>query len=146
MFTIPTIEPMKDNRPGTVLIDIDGTLVSMNDVENWDPYSLYQETILGGQTRDPNAINILPGVREKMVRWHAMGIKIVLTTARTESLRGVTEHTLETFGIVYDILIMGLNHGPRYVINDLDPNYPDQPKAIAINVKRNAGLEDVDLQ
>ena len=35
---------------------------------------------------------------------------------------------------------MGIERGPRYVINDLDPNYPGE-RAIAINIKRDSGIK-----
>ena len=64
---------------------------------------------------------------------------IVLTTARPEELRTHTIHELELSCVPYDKLIMGIERGPRYLINDLDPNKEGE-RAIAINLKRDKGL------
>ena len=41
--------------------------------------------------------------------------------------------------VSYDRLIMGIERGPRYLINDMDPNKPGE-RAIAINLIRDKGL------
>jgi hypothetical protein len=41
--------------------------------------------------------------------------------------------------IPYDKLIMGIERGPRYIINDMDPNKPGE-RAISINLKRDKGI------
>ena len=65
---------------------------------------------------------------------------IILTTARPEDLREHTEYELKKNGIPYHRLIMGIERGPRYLINDMDPNKPGE-RAIAINVIRNGGIQ-----
>jgi hypothetical protein len=35
---------------------------------------------------------------------------------------------------------MGIERGPRYLINDMDPNNPGE-RAIAINLKRDGGIK-----
>ena len=41
--------------------------------------------------------------------------------------------------VIYNVLIMGIERGPRYFINDMDPNNPGE-RAIAINLKRDKGI------
>ena len=65
---------------------------------------------------------------------------IILTTARPEDLRDHTVYELSKNSIPYDRLIMGIERGPRYLINDMDPNNPGK-RAIAINVTRNGGIK-----
>ena len=64
---------------------------------------------------------------------------IILTTARPEELRRHTELELVMNDIPFDRLIMGIERGPRYLINDLSPNEPGD-RAIAINLKRDEGI------
>ena len=64
---------------------------------------------------------------------------IVLTTARPEYMREHTEMELTKNGIPYHRLIMQIERGPRYLINDMDPKAPGY-RAIAINVKRDEGI------
>lgn len=110
----------------TYFLDIDGTLLEhIEDFEN-----IYKHTEL----------KALPGAKEKTVQWHCDGHMIVLTTARAESLRAITELQLHNAGIIYDVLIMGLGAGERILVNDIQENtktryYP--PKAVAYNVIRN---------
>ena len=47
---------------------------------------------------------------------------IILTTGRKEGMRRITEQQLESAGIVYDKLIMGIGGGARVLINDLKPD------------------------
>lgn len=70
------------------------------------------------------------------------GHMIILTTARPEYLRDHTVVELHENGVPYDRLIMGIERGPRYLINDTDPNNPGE-RAIAINVERDGGIKTV---
>ena len=74
-----------------------------------------------------------------MQRVNDEGHMIVLTTARPEYLRELTETELAKNGIPYHRLIMQIERGPRYLINDMDPNKPGE-RAIAINVTRDGGI------
>lgn len=67
------------------------------------------------------------------------GHMIVITTARPESLFDHTLMELSKNDIPFDKLIMGIERGPRYVINDKDP-VTDEDKAIAINLDRDKGI------
>ena len=64
---------------------------------------------------------------------------IILTTARPEDMREHTIMELQKNNVPYDRLIMGIERGPRYLINDLSPNEPGD-RAIALNLKRNEGI------
>jgi uncharacterized HAD superfamily protein len=106
----------------TYFIDIDGTLLEhIEDFEN-----VYQYSVL----------KALPGAKEKTVQWHCEGHMIILTTARAESLRDITETQLRNAGVVYDLLLMGLGSGKRVLINDIKDRYSFN-KADAHNIIRN---------
>jgi len=63
--------------------------------------------------------------------------QIVLTSARPEKFRKITEVQLKKTGIEYDNLLMGLFHGKRIIINDYSKSNPYK-SCDAINLKRNA--------
>lgn len=68
------------------------------------------------------------------------GSHIIITTARPEEYRNFTITELQTIGIKYHQLVMGIGRGTRYIINDKDPEYPDVDRAVGINLNRNEGL------
>ena len=121
------IEKPKGRR--TYFLDIDGTLLE---------YTMsFEESMVAKE------LPALPQAKEKTQEWHCRGDMIVLTTARPESARPITELQLHTAGIVYDRLIMGLGSGVRVLVNDVRPSQPD--KAVSYNVKRNVdGLTFID--
>jgi len=112
----------------TLFVDIDGTLLEHK--------GTFSDICL-------KEASLLPGARAKMNEWCSNEYTIILTTARRESLRRVTEKQLERLGIPYDSLVMGISKGQRIVINDRRPNGDDT--AFAINVDRNQGLEGVKI-
>jgi hypothetical protein len=115
--------------PKTLFIDIDGTILY-----HWgDP---------NAQTKYPPTL--LKGVLEKLAEWSMEEYRIILVTGRKESERNATIKQLESVGIVYDMLIMGLGRGDRVIINDMKPN-SNIPTAIAISLKRNEGICDIKL-
>jgi hydroxymethylpyrimidine pyrophosphatase-like HAD family hydrolase len=116
-------------RPKTIITDIDGTLI--------EHYGNAHEQLV----REPT---ILPNVINKFNEWDRKGFNIILITGRRESWRKKTEQQLQELGIYYDQLIMGVGGGPRILINDLKPD-SDAPTAIAINLKRNKGFDDVKI-
>ena len=120
---------MVDSRPKTIFCDIDGTLIYHNG------------TLTDQVVTTPK---ILEGVREKLNEWDRKGYNIILTTGRRESLRKVTEEQLTQLGIIYDQMIMGLGGGSRVLINDLK-TYSDKSTAVAINLKRNEGIKNVEV-
>jgi hypothetical protein len=118
-----------DIRPKTIFCDIDGTLVKHG------PPSL--------TSKSDYKMELLEGTIEKLLEWDKKGYNIILTTGRKESLRKVTEHQLTESGIFYDYLIMGIGGGTRYLINDDKPEGTES--AFAINLKRNEGINNIDI-
>lgn len=115
---------------GSIFCDIDGVLFHFED--NFS-------TSIRAEELKPcrEAIN-------KLIEWHRKGYKIILTTGRPEPTRAITEKQLYNAGMIYDQLVMGVGCGPRYLINDMDPE-DNIPKAIAINIKRDGGLKDIKI-
>ena len=112
-------------RPKTIFCDIDGTL--------WDHVGGVPEQATCSEHK------LLPNTKDAIDKWDRLGYRIILTTGRKESLRKKTEKELLRLGIVYDKLIMGIERGPRYLINDMDPKKPGE-RAIAINLERDKGI------
>lgn len=117
------------NRPKTVFIDIDGTLL------------FHHGDAIAQLAEYPE---LLEGVREKLITWDRKCYNIILTTGRRESTRHVTEVQLQNCGIIYDQLIMGIGGGERVVINDLKPG-SNEPTASAYCIERNAGLGAINI-
>jgi len=104
----------------------------------------------------------LPGTLEKLDEWYRADYKIILITGRRESMREQTVNQLARYKIHYDLLLMGLDRGPRVVINDLKETcieananayraaeegreYLSKPTAYAFNLYRNEGIQDIEL-
>jgi hypothetical protein len=83
---------------------------------------------------------VITSVSDNLNKWFYEGHHIVLTTARPETLRDHTEFELKTNNINYHQLVMGIERGPRYLINDMDPEKEGE-RAIGINLKRDKGFE-----
>ena len=113
----------------TILCDIDGTLI-----EHCPP------SITSKSTHIPK---ILDGTLDKLLEWEKKGYVIILTTARKECMRSITERQLAELGVFYDQLIMGLGSGRRILINDAKPNGLET--AECINLKRNEGIKNINL-
>jgi len=111
-------------KRNTYFVDIDGTIFVYRKFET---YKTSEAQVI----RKSKAF--LQKVRDE-------GHMIILTTARPEDLREHTEYELAKNNIPYDRLIMGIERGPRYLINDMDPNKPGE-RAIAINVIRDGGIQ-----
>tara|TARA_A100001515_G_C4550828_1_gene203356 strand:+ start:142 stop:495 length:354 start_codon:yes stop_codon:yes gene_type:complete len=116
------------NRPKTIFCDIDGTLINHN-----PPNEVYKTKPV-----------LLDGTIEKLIEWDRKGYNIILTTGRRESLRSITERQLESCGIFYDKLIMGIGGGVRVLINDLKEDASFET-AIAVNLVRNKGIKNVKI-
>ena len=119
-----------DNRPVTIFCDIDGTLVT--------------HTKPTDSQKPTHKLNLLEGTIEKILEWDKLGYNIILTTGRKESLRKVTEQQLAEVGIIYDLLIMGIGGGKRYLINDRKP-YGTEDYAFAVNLERNKGIKNIEI-
>ena len=117
----------------TWFIDIDGTLVKH--LENKEIDEGTKEELL------PYVLEFLEGIETR-------GDYIILTTARLEEHRQVTEKMLKEFGINYDQIIFGVGSQERIVVNDIKPvdafdggsRENPLPTAYAINVNRNEGF------
>ena len=108
----------------TYFVDIDGTIFVYRKFET------YKST----------DAEVIKESKQYLQQVKDRGHMIILTTARPEDMREHTIKELNINGIPYDRLIMGIERGPRYLINDMDPNNPGK-RAIAINVNRNGGIK-----
>ena len=108
----------------TIFSDIDGTLIEQVRFEDLDA----------------NVVNVLPGVTEKMNEWYEAGHYIVLTTARPDYLRLVTTLQMEKAGIRYHQLVMGIGREERILINNNSKGEPENARAMAVAVGRDAGF------
>jgi FMN phosphatase YigB (HAD superfamily) len=115
--------------PHTIICDIDGTLVE------------HQGDICKQHISD---LKILEGTLEKLKEWDRKGYRIILLTGRREGVRKFTEEQLSKAGIFYDLLIMGVGNGKRFLINDRKPSTAEET-AIAINLARNEGIKNVNI-
>ena len=105
-----------------LFVDIDGTLIT-NSSHHFPPYT---------GSGEPIEDNI-----DLLAELHEQGrARIILTTSRPERLRQLTIQELQTKGIPFDHLVMGLPHCQRIVINDFARSNP-YPSCSAINIPRN---------
>ena len=111
-----------NNRPKTILCDIDGTLV-----EHVPPLE---------SAKPDFKIKLIPGTLETILEWDKKGYNIILISGRRESMRKTTEKQLSEVGIIYDHLILGVGGGERHLINDLKPDGRTET-AFSHNIKRN---------
>lgn len=111
------------SKKNTYFVDIDGTIF------------VYREF----ETYQTNEAKVIRSTKQFLQQKQDEGHYIVLTTARPNHLRLHTEYELEVNNIPYDQLVMGIERGPRYLINDLSPHEPGE-RAIAINLQRDKGI------
>lgn len=125
---IAKIKEYYTDKPKTIFCDIDGTIIK----------HVHRFSHIGKTEAQE-----LQGVIDKFNEWDSKGHKIILTTARKESARYITEKHLSDLGFCWDYLLMGMTSGTRLLINDklkiTDPN-----RAIAINVITDSGFENID--
>ena len=110
----------------TIFCDIDGTIFKYRKFETL-------------KTTKPE---FTPGALGKLKKWKREKCMIVFTTARPEELRDHTVKELLIMGVPWDKLVMGIERGPRYLINDMDPEKPGI-RAIAYSIERDKGLKRV---
>jgi len=116
-----------NDKQKTFFLDIDGTIFE----HKGDLHRMITEPIV-----------VLDGVIEKFLEWRSDGHYIILTTARAEGVRTITEQQLFNAGIFFDKLIMGLPNGPRVLVNDSRPDGINT--ATAYCVTRNIGISEVE--
>ena len=109
----------------TYFVDIDGTIFKYREFDTY----LNTPAVVIKSTKQ-----FLQQARDE-------GHMIFLTTARPESMRIHTQFELIQNNIPYDNdrLIMGIERGPRYLINDLSPKEPGE-RAICYNLVRDEGI------
>ena len=105
-----------------LFVDIDGTLIT-NSSHHFPPY-------VGSGEPIENNIDFIAELHEQGKT------KIVLTTSRPEKYRQLTIMELQTKGVPFDELVMGLPHCQRVIINDFARSNP-YPSCKAINIPRN---------
>ena len=121
------------SSPKTIFCDLDGTLTK-------HPGPGFS-TIL----QDPDhRLELLPGVKEFLMKIDKERYHLVITTGRKESSREATIKQLQKAGILYDQLIMGFGGGDRILINDRKEG-SDRDTASAINVTRNGGVLGIEI-
>ena len=121
------------SSPKTIFCDLDGTLTK-------HPGPGFS-TIL----QDPDhRLELLPGVKEFLMKIDKERYYLVITTGRKESGREATIKQLQKAGILYDQLIMGFGGGDRILINDRKEG-SDRDTASAINVTRNGGVSNLKI-
>jgi|TARA_R110002167_G_scaffold50649_5_gene147393 uncharacterized HAD superfamily protein len=107
----------------TYFVDIDGTIFVYRKFEDY--------------TNIPAVA--IKSTKQYLQKVRDEGHMIILTTARPDYLRTHTIYELGKNNIPYNRLIMGIERGPRYLINDLSPNEPGD-RAICYNLKRDEGI------
>lgn len=125
---IGQVKEFESNRPKTLFIDLDGTVLK------------HFHTISDVQTKEPE---LLSGVVEKINEWDSQGHKIIFVTARKESTRLITEQQLRKFGLAWDQIVMDAGGGERYLVND-KLYASDKNRAVAVNVVTDQGFQTVD--
>lgn len=118
----------KNIKPKTIICDIDGVLVRHNNK---------------GLSEQLNT-ELLKNSVKKINEWDVKGYNIILITGRRESMRQCTITQLRSFGIYYDLLIMGVGGGDRVLINDRKPK-KNRDTAYSINLDRNEGIGNVEV-
>lgn len=124
-----------ESRGKTLFIDIDGTVLK----HGGDGTGAVGMIFNGSFLNKPGVL--LEGVRQAFNDWHGKGYRLILTTGRCESTREQTEAQLRGHGLFWDMLIMGVGGGQRILINDLKSD--GSISAVAINVKRDSGFENI---
>jgi hypothetical protein len=113
----------------TYFVDIDGTLLK------------YREFNQLTETAPEPIQDVIDFINGQF----GLGAVIIITTARPDAYRMTTEHELNSLGIKHHKIIMGCGRGSRIILNDLDPNKPETPRAVGINLKRNEGLTNIEI-
>jgi hypothetical protein len=113
----------------TLFVDIDGTIVK---------YRKFSELNESTPTPIQDVIDFVNGHFDS-------GAVIIITTARPDLYREFTENELNTLGVNYHQIVMNCGRGTRVVLNDIDPNKPELPRAIGLNLERDCGLDNIKI-
>ncbi len=110
-------------KKNTIFCDIDGTIFKYRKFDTYksSPAEPIQSTV------------------EYLQKQHSEGHMIILTTARPPDMLGHTMWELKNHNIPFERLVMGIERGPRYLINDIDPE-KESARAIAVNLIRDQGF------
>lgn len=106
----------------TLIVDLDGCVLQHHNsgaVLQWSTYDLIDSK----------------GFVEMLNEWERRCYFVIFMTARKECCRSDLERALRTHGLFWDMLIMGVPHGERIVVNDIKDN--GAPTAHAVIVERN---------
>jgi predicted mannosyl-3-phosphoglycerate phosphatase (HAD superfamily) len=118
----------KEQGYKTIFSDIDGTLIEQVRFEDLRA----------------DKVTVLPGVAEKMNEWYEAGHYIVLTTARPENLRVITQEQMATAGFRYHQLVMGIGREERILINNNSNKDPERNRAFGVPVERDGGFANLE--
>ena len=110
-----------------IICDIDGVLIKHNSHSN---------TNLNDNIFIDNCSN-------KLLEWKNSHKKIILMTSRSKNTKNELITLLKINNIYFDELIMGVNPGTRYVINDIKPSNIFTKQAFEINVIRDKGISNI---
>ena len=117
---------MSEKNIKTIFCDIDGTLLRQVDFNELNEYDF----------------EVLPGALEKFREWITDGHHIVITTARPESLRGLTIRQLGNAGFQCHQMVMGIGREERILINNNSSKDEERNRALSVSLKRDAGFND----
>lgn len=110
----------------TVFCNIDGVIMLHESTPNYN-----------------NKQILLNGVNDKFKEFKDNNIKVIITTSREK--RKNIETMLSHYNIFYDQLITNVSSGPHILINDIKPSYPFTLQSNAINLKRNIGMNTINI-
>jgi molybdopterin-guanine dinucleotide biosynthesis protein A len=110
----------------TIICDIDGVLLKHK-----------------SSSTDNLKDNIILGDCIKKIKDLSDNNMIILMSARPERTRKDLEKLLFSLKIKYHKLILGVNPGTRYIINDIKPSNIFRRQAISFNLERDKGLNDL---
>ena len=116
---------INNNYHSTIFVDLDGTLVE----HNYNP--------------DEQEERFLPGALTFLLKMEEKGYHIILTTARSQENCQKFLELMASYGFVFHDCLFNLPTGPRIIINDNKPDSKEPYKAVALNVERNRGLEQL---
>jgi hypothetical protein len=107
----------------TLFVDLDGTLIT-NTSHLCPPF-------IGEGLPLQDNIDTIKKIKKQK------GSVVIITTSRPEKYRDVTTEEIKKYNIPFDVLIMGLPHSQRILINDFALTNP-YPSCSAINIRRNS--------